>query len=346
VAQPAPKNLIANPKTGIVTVEWLNWLQALADKTDQLDRATTPTPPGTPPVTDQGASTVIVNNYGTGTPSVITKWTAPQSLGDSIMSETDATVTVHGTLIATTLQGRLDGVTFPAHAPTHAAVGTDPVTVTQLAGYPGGTATFLRADGAFAPASGATVFFLFDWSTATVEPPTSNQVRFDAGPPYTAVTKVWVRNLTTDGIDVHTYLLLVAAGATIYLQDKNDATLYARFTSTAPAVDKTTYVEIPVTWHSNGGALLNNQAVQLLVVTGSAGVAPTLVVREIPTALIDGSNTAFTLANTPVSDTEQVFLNGLLQDARGLDYSISGASVTFFMPPLSGDRVLVTYQRT
>lgn len=41
------------------------------------------------------------------------------------------------------------------HAPSHAAAGDDPVPVTSLAGYPGGTATFLRGDGTFAtPATG------------------------------------------------------------------------------------------------------------------------------------------------------------------------------------------------
>jgi len=43
-----------------------------------------------------------------------------------------------------------------AHASTHASGGSDPVTVTTLAGYPGGTANFLRADGTFAaPPGGA-----------------------------------------------------------------------------------------------------------------------------------------------------------------------------------------------
>jgi len=40
-----------------------------------------------------------------------------------------------------------------AHASTHRAGGTDPLAVTTLAGYPGGTATFLRADGSFAAPS-------------------------------------------------------------------------------------------------------------------------------------------------------------------------------------------------
>lgn len=42
------------------------------------------------------------------------------------------------------------------HAETHEAIGTDPVTVTTLAGYPGGTTNFLRADGTFNVPVGAT----------------------------------------------------------------------------------------------------------------------------------------------------------------------------------------------
>jgi hypothetical protein len=38
-----------------------------------------------------------------------------------------------------------------AHAPTHESGGTDPVSVTALAGYPGGTTAFLRADRSFVP---------------------------------------------------------------------------------------------------------------------------------------------------------------------------------------------------
>lgn len=41
-----------------------------------------------------------------------------------------------------------------AHAATHGAAGSDPVSVTALAGFPGGTANFLRADGTFAAPSG------------------------------------------------------------------------------------------------------------------------------------------------------------------------------------------------
>ena len=76
-----------------------------------------------------------------------------------------------------------------------------------------------------------------------------------------------------------------------------------------------------------------------------SGAAATQVVREIPAGAINGVNHDFTLANTPVVGSEQVYLNGLLQDERGIDYSIVGAVITFILAPISGDRILVTYQR-
>lgn len=78
----------------------------------------------------------------------------------------------------------------------------------------------------------------------------------------------------------------------------------------------------------------------------STGTTVITVTREIPTGSINGVNTTFTLANVPTLNSEQVYLNGLLQDTRGIDYSISGAIITFLVPPQTGDRVLVTYQRT
>jgi hypothetical protein len=68
------------------------------------------------------------------------------------------------------------------------------------------------------------------------------------------------------------------------------------------------------------------------------------VVRETPSGSVNGTNTTFTLANTPVSGSEQVFLNGLLQEpGSGNDYTISGATITYLAAPLTGDRLRVTY---
>lgn len=80
--------------------------------------------------------------------------------------------------------------------------------------------------------------------------------------------------------------------------------------------------------------------------TGASGVvkAPNYVVRETPSGTVNGSNAVFTLASTPLPGTEQVFLNGLLQNAGGgNDYTISGATITFNSAPQSGDVILVSY---
>lgn len=68
------------------------------------------------------------------------------------------------------------------------------------------------------------------------------------------------------------------------------------------------------------------------------------IVNETPSGTVNGSNTVFTIANTPVSGKEQVFLNGILMESgSGNDYTISGATITFAVAPLSGDKVRVTY---
>jgi len=54
----------------------------------------------------------------------------------------------------TNLTTDLAGKAALIHAPTHSDLGTDPVTITNLAGFPGGTTAFLRADKTFAVPSG------------------------------------------------------------------------------------------------------------------------------------------------------------------------------------------------
>ena len=75
-----------------------------------------------------------------------------------------------------------------------------------------------------------------------------------------------------------------------------------------------------------------------------SNLAVQVAVRETPSGSINGSNTAFTLAHTPVSGTEEVYLNGVQQDAgAGNDYTISGTTVTMLAAPLSGDKIRVSY---
>lgn len=68
------------------------------------------------------------------------------------------------------------------------------------------------------------------------------------------------------------------------------------------------------------------------------------VIRETPSGSVNGSNTSFTLANTPASGTEQVYLNGILQEpGAGNDYTISTNTITYLTAPATGDRLRVSY---
>jgi hypothetical protein len=81
-------------------------------------------------------------------------------------------------------------------------------------------------------------------------------------------------------------------------------------------------------------------------VTLATGIvrASNYVVREAPSGAVNGTNTAYTLASTPVTGTEQVFLNGILQEpGAGNDYTISAATITYLTAPVAGDKIRVTY---
>jgi len=78
---------------------------------------------------------------------------------------------------------------------------------------------------------------------------------------------------------------------------------------------------------------------------GGTALSVDVVTREVPSGSINGTNKTFTLANTPVLGTEMVYLNGVLQNAGGNDYSINGATISMTAAPLTGDVLLVTYYK-
>ena len=68
------------------------------------------------------------------------------------------------------------------------------------------------------------------------------------------------------------------------------------------------------------------------------------VANETPGGTVNGSNAAFTLANTP--QWLQLLLNGVvLEVGSGNDYTISGAAITMLLVPASGDKLRAYYTR-
>lgn len=95
----------------------------------------------------------------------------------------------------------------------------------------------------------------------------------------------------------------------------------------------------------DGGTLGSTSIV--FVANGSNGlVNSNFVDRETPSGSINGSNAAFTLANTPVSGSEHVYLNGLLlRSGSGNGYTISGTTITLTTAPLTGESLMVSYRK-
>lgn len=67
-----------------------------------------------------------------------------------------------------------------------------------------------------------------------------------------------------------------------------------------------------------------------------------LITREVPSGNKNGINTDFTIANTPISNSEMIFLNGVMQNPT-FDYTISTTTITFLNPPIPTDVILVNY---
>ena len=98
---------------------------------------------------------------------------------------------------------------------------------------------------------------------------------------------------------------------------------------------------------SNQGGTINSTAITFQQIPTTAGLSNTnFIDKEIPSGSINGSNTAFTLVNTPVAGSEHVYLNGVLQESgAGNDYTISGANITLLSAPLTGEKLRITYRK-
>jgi hypothetical protein len=67
-------------------------------------------------------------------------------------------------------------------------------------------------------------------------------------------------------------------------------------------------------------------------------------VDETPSGTVNGSNTAFTLAQTPfdANDAVTIYVDGIKRD-RVTDWTISGSTITFVTAPALGQSVRANY---
>lgn len=165
---------------------------------------------------------------------------------------------------------------------------------------------------------------------------------------------------TIDGVSI-------IAGDRVLVKNQTDPAengIYvAAASSWSRSADMDIWAEVPGAWvtvqegttnadtawlsSANQGGTLGTTSITWTNPISSAGLsASNFVFDETPSGTINGSNTAFTLANTPTSGTVRVFINGIrLRAGTGNDYTISGVNITMLAAPLTGEFITCDYMK-
>lgn len=126
-----------------------------------------------------------------------------------------------------------------------------------------------------------------------------------------------------------------------------DSDAWDELTGTLVYVDQgTLYGDKRFYCTANTGGTLGSTAVTYVQDTAGTLSPSNFVTEETPSGTINGSNTTFTLANTPTAGTVRVYLNGVRQKSgAGNDYTITSTTITFTTAPVSGDVIIVDYMK-
>lgn len=76
--------------------------------------------------------------------------------------------------------------------------------------------------------------------------------------------------------------------------------------------------------------------------TTSKGLALTYY-QEIPSGTVNGSNTSFTLAHTPFSQTELILFLDAIPQLAGTDFTLSGSTITMTVAPATNQQLWARY---
>lgn len=107
----------------------------------------------------------------------------------------------------------------------------------------------------------------WNWTTSTTDAG-NGRIGVNAGT-WAATTIINISKTVSTGGDATNLLALIKPGDGFYLQQKDDATIWARFTISSAGTDHGTYISYPVTYINSGGALpANNRLIGLLISLG------------------------------------------------------------------------------
>lgn len=139
--------------------------------------------------------------------------------------------------------------------------------------------------------------------------------------------------------------IYVFNGSGSALTRATDMDAWAEVPGALVAVEEgSTYADYLFLSTANTGGTLGTTGITWTQVNGAGYTTANFIDRETPSGSINGSNTAFTLANTPTAGSEHIYLNGVLQLPGAVDYSISGAAITMVAAPETGDWLRASYR--
>lgn len=136
-------------------------------------------------------------------------------------------------------------------------------------------------------------------------------------------------------------------GSSSALTRSSDSDAWDELTGTLVYVDQgTTYGDKRFYCTSNTGGTLGSTAVTYVQDTAGTLSPTNFVTEETPSGSINGSNTSFTIANTPTAGTVKLYLNGVRQKSgAGNDYTITTNTITMTIAPVSGDVLIADYMK-
>lgn len=142
--------------------------------------------------------------------------------------------------------------------------------------------------------------------------------------------------------------IYVFNGSTSALTRATDFDAWAEIPGTTiPITEGTVNADTIYLSTANQGGTIGTTAITFIAVGAAAGLQNSnFVDKEIPSGAINGTNTTYTLAFTPVLGSEHLYLNGVLQESgSGNDYTISGATITMLTVMLSGEKIRISYRK-
>lgn len=256
-------------------------------------------------------------------------------------------LTTNGSTPAWTAHPQLSSLIVNGNATTTGNLAANLLNITGTTG----TSTFANgislSSGCFKDAGGNCLVFHTAGQSITISGPvisvSSNsigdtQLAFDTGQDLTTVSTPQLAGLTLSGLGqgwLHT-----VGGANAITASTSPTVNYITSTSTATSTFAggiaANLLNITSTSASSTFANGINLNTGCFSIGGTCLSTTATWVSETPSGTINGSNTSFSLAQTPNTDSLLLYLNGAFQTPGGVDYTLSGTTITFVNAPLTG----------